>query len=211
MKGFFITLEGNEGCGKSVQTKLLAQFLKKQGYKVFITREPGNTNIGLAIRKLLLDPKNKSLDMVTELFLYLADRAQHVSEVIDPYLKKGYVVICDRFMDATTAYQGYGRKLPLDLIHKLNFLATRGIKPDLTILLDLPVRVGLCRAKKIGIKGGDRMERQALKFHLDVHAGYLDLARREPRRFKIVKVQKTIEQTHKIIQKIVLDQINKKV
>lgn len=207
MKGVFITLEGNEGCGKSVQTKLLSEYLKRQGYKVFTTREPGNTNIGLSIRQLLLDPKNKGLDIVTELFLYLADRAQHVKEIIEPYLEKGYVVICDRFMDATTAYQGYGRKLPLDLIHKLNKLATRGIKPDLTILLDISVKLGLQRAKKIGPKGGDRMERQALEFHLDVHNGYLDLARKEPKRFRIIKVQKTIEQTHELIQEIVLKKL----
>lgn len=204
MKGIFITFEGNEGSGKSVQTRLLAEYLKKEGYKVFVTREPGNTNIGLSIRKLLLDPKNKSLDMVTELFLYLADRAQHVKEVIEPYLKKGYIVICDRFMDATTAYQGYGRKLPIDLIHKLNKLATRGIVPHLTILLDVPVKVGLRRAIKVSQKGGDRMERQILKFHKDVYNGYHTLAKKEPRRFKVVKVRAKIEETHNEIKKVVL-------
>jgi dTMP kinase len=205
--GCFITFEGTEGCGKSVQTKLLSKFLKSNGYKVFVTREPGNTNIGLAIRKLLLDPKNKSLDIITELFLYLADRAQHVKEVIEPYLKKGYIVLCDRFMDATTAYQGYGRKLPLGLIHSLNKLATRGIKPCLTLLLDVPVKLGLQRAKRVGPEGGDRMERQALKFHMDVYKGYHALAKKEPKRFKIVKVNRSIKEIHEEIKKIVLKKL----
>lgn len=213
-KGKFITLEGTEGSGKSVQTRLLADYLKKLGYKVIVTREPGNTHIGQSIRKLLLDPKNKSLDIVTELFLYLADRAQHVREVIEPYLKKGYIIICDRFMDATMAYQGYGRKLPIDLIKKLNQLATRGIKPDLTILLDVPVELGLKRAiaeadkgKKKGPKGGDRMERQAIDFHYDVHNGYLSIAKKEPKRVHVIRIKNNIDNTQKEIRKLVLKRV----
>lgn len=207
MKGKFITFEGTEGSGKSLQARLLSRRLRKLGYKVIVTREPGNTNIGNSIRKLLLDPKNKSLDPVTELFLYLADRAQHVKEVIEPYLKKGYIVICDRFMDATAAYQGYGRGLSLDLIHKLNKLAVKNIMPDLTIILDVPVEIGLERAKKVGPRGGDRIEREKLKFHHAVHYGYMQLAKKEPKRIKVIKVKDGINDTQEKIREIVLRRV----
>lgn len=204
MKGIFITLEGTEGSGKSLQTKLLSGYLRQLGYKVLVTREPGNTHIGESIRKLLLDPKNKSLDSITELFLYLADRAQHVREIIEPHLRSGYIVLCDRFMDATVAYQGYGRKMDISLIHKLNKLAVQGARPDLTILFDVPVKLGLKRAMRIGPKGGDRMERQALKFHYDVHRGYMALAKKEPRRIKVIKVENGPDIVQEKVRKLVL-------
>lgn len=209
MRGKFVTFEGTEGSGKSLQARLLSRHLKKLGCKVIVTREPGNTYAGKFIRKLLLDPKNKSLDPVTELFLYLADRAQHTKEVIEPYLKKGYIVICDRFMDATVAYQGYGRKLPLGLIHKLNRLAVGGAKPDLTIILDIPVKTGLKRAIKVGPKGGDRIEREKLKFHRDVHYGYMRLAKKEPKRIKVIKVRGRINSTQEKIREIVLKRLTR--
>lgn len=182
MKGKLITLEGTEGSGKSHQARLLSRYLQRLGYKVIVTSEPGNTYI----RRLLLDPKNKFLDSAAELFLYMADRIQHVKEMIIPYLKKGYIVICDRFIDSTVAYQGYGRGLPLGLIYRLNKLATKRIKPDLTIILDVPLKLGLSRA--IGSTGGDRMEREKLQFHRRVHHGYMQLAEKEPERIKVVKV-----------------------
>lgn len=186
MKGKLITLEGTEGSGKSHQARLLSRYLVRRGYKVIVTSEPGN----IYIRRFLLDPKNKSLDGVTELFLYMADRARHVREVIIPYLKKGYIVICDRFIDSTVAYQGYGRRLAVGLIHKLNKLAVNGIKPDLTIILDVPLWIGLARA--IGSTGGDRIEREKLEFHRKVHHGYMQLAKKEPKRIKVVKVDSDV-------------------
>ena len=210
MKGRFITLEGTEGSGKSLQSKLLCRYLKKKGYKIVHTREPGNTSISKVIRKVLLDPKNKSLTDVTELFLYLADRSQHVEEIIQPNLKKGYIVVCDRFADATVAYQGYGRKLPLLLIYKLNLLATKGIKPDLTVILDIPLKTGLRRAIKVGPYAGDRIEREALAFHRRVHHGYLELAKKDPKRIKVVKVKGSVDEVQGEIRRLVDKIINDK-
>lgn len=191
-KGKLITFEGTEGSGKSLQGKILCSYLKKLGHKAIFTREPGNTYIGKSIRRLLLDPKNKSLLPAAELFLYLADRAQHVKEIIEPYLRKGYIVICDRFMDATAAYQGYGRGLPLGLIHRLNELVLNGIRPYLTIILDVPLRLGLNRAIKVGPMGGDRIEREKFQFHKNVHHGYMQLAKKEPKRIQVIKVDGSI-------------------
>lgn len=209
VKGRLITLEGTEGSGKSLQAKLLCRYLKRLGHKVIHTTEPGSTNIGKVIRKVLLDPSNKSLMDVTELFLYLADRSQHVEEIIQPNLKKGYIVVCDRFIDATAAYQGYGRKLPLTLIHRLNILATKGIKPDLTIVLDVPLEIGLRRAIKVGPYTGDRIEREAIAFHRRVRRGYLELARKEPKRIRVVKVRRSINEIQDRIRELV-DKIVKK-
>lgn len=197
MKGKLITLEGTEGSGKSRQAGLLCRYLEKFGYKVVLTTEPVN----IYIRKLLLNPKNRFLDSTAELFLYLADRAQHVKEIIIPYLKKGYIVICDRFIDSTEAYQGYGRRLQLGLIERLNKLAAKGIKPDLTIILDVPLKLGLKRAKGSG--GGDRMEREKLQFHRRVHNGYKQLAEKEPKRIRIVKVDGDIMYIQEKIRRIV--------
>lgn len=210
MKGRFISLEGTEGSGKSLQSKLLCGYLRGKGIKVVHTREPGNTSISKAIRKVLLDPRNKSLTDITELFLYLADRSQHVEEIIEPDLKKGYIVVCDRFADATVAYQGYGRKLPLSLIYKLNLLATKGIKPDLTVILDIPLKTGLRRAFKVGPYAGDRIEREALAFHKRVRRGYLKLAKKEPKRIKVVKVKSRINDTQGEIRKLVNRILNDK-
>lgn len=193
MKGKLITLEGTDGGGKSIQSKLLGRYLKKLGYKVIVTREPGNRRI----RNILLDPKNRSIDGITELFLYMADRGQHVKETILPFLRKGYIIICDRFTDSTVAYQGYGRGLPLGLIHRLNRLATRGIKPDLTIILDVPLRLGLRRAIK------SRMEMEKFKFYRNVHYGYMQLAKREPGRIKVVKVDGDVQSIQEKIRGVV--------
>ena len=199
MKGKFITLEGTEGSGKSLQAGLLSQRLKDAGYSVVPTREPGSTAIGERIRRILLDPGNKNLCNETELFLYLADRAQHVREVIQPALRRGAIVICDRFADATVAYQGYGRKFPLKLVRALNRLAADKVMPDLTIVLDVPIKTGLIRAKRTGPKGGDRMERQKLRFYRDLRSGYLRMANEEPRRIKVVKVRSGVQSVHKKI------------
>lgn len=202
MKGRFITIEGTEGSGKTRQAKLLCAYLKGLGYRVIHTREPGDTNIGRAIRKILLNPENKSLTDMAELFLYLADRSQHTEEIIRPYLKKGYIVVCDRYIDATVAYQGYGRKLPLSLIHRLNRLATKGLKPDLTIILDVPLETGLRRAIKVGRYAGDRIERETLAFHRRVRRGYMELASKEPKRIRVIKANGKIRDIQREIRRL---------
>ena len=209
-KGLFVSIEGGEGTGKTTQTKLLTKYLAKKGYKVELTQEPGGTRTGKLIRKILLDPNHNEIDKLTELFLYLADRAQHVKEVIIPALGKGKAVICDRFIDATVAYQGFGRGIPIKLIDNLNRLVTQGVKPYLTICLDLGPREGLSRAKSKyakstgkNLKAGDRLERESVSFHKKVRIGYLALARREPRRVKIIKVVPPASKTYSLIKKFV--------
>ena len=180
-RGKFITIEGPEGSGKSTHSRLLCEFLRGRGHKVLHTREPGGTRSGEAIRQVLLDKKNKGMSGGCELFLFLAARAQIVAEVIMPALKKGYIVVCDRLHDATVSYQGYGAGIDLKLIDSMGKLATGGLKPDLTILLDVETRAGLKRA---GIK--DRMEIKSVGFHKKVRQGYLKIAGKEPRRVKLI-------------------------
>ena len=207
-RGIFISIEGGEGTGKTTQTKPLTKYLIERGYKVKLTQEPGGTRIGKLIRKTLLNPDNAEIDRWTELFLYLADRAQHVKQIIIPALNQGKAVICDRFIDATVAYQGFGRGISLKLIDNLNRLVTQGIKPDLTICLDLGPCKGLSRAKsKYAKKGnsrkGDRLEKEDISFHRRVRKGYLALAKKEPDRVKVVKVVSPVSRTYSLIKKYV--------
>ncbi len=194
MTGKFITLEGAEGTGKSLHSKMLCRYLRSRGYQVLHTLEPGSTKVGKAIRNILLNPKYKGLGELSELFLYLADRNQHVNEVILPALRQGKIVVCDRYLDATVAYQGYGRKISLPLINQLNKLATKGLKPDLTVIMDVPIKLGLKRAIKIGPYKGDRMEREKYAFHQRVKSGYRKIANKEPKRVKILSTTKPIKQ-----------------
>lgn len=186
----FITFEGIEGCGKTTQVKRFAKRLKGLGISLITTLEPGGTRIGKDIRKILLDSRNRNLSPLTELFLYAADRAQHVEELIKPALDEGKWVICDRFFDATVAYQGIARGQDMELIGILNEEATQGIHPDITFLLDCPVHMGLNRAlernEAQSQKGQDRFEREALDFHRAVREGYLELARKNQDRFVII-------------------------
>jgi dTMP kinase len=190
MKGKFITFEGSEGCGKSTQSKLLYAYLKRKGCKVLYLREPGGTAISEKIRKILLDPKNH-MSGQCEMLLYMAARAQLVNEVIKPALKDGKIVICDRFLDSTLAYQGYGLGVDLGLIRDIGSFACAKLKPDLTIFLDLPVKDGL---KHRHLKK-DRIEQRTLAYHARVRNGYLTLAKREPKRIKVVKVEESKSQT----------------
>ncbi|MDP2647323.1 MAG: dTMP kinase [Desulfobacterales bacterium] len=187
----FITLEGIEGSGKTSQTKHMARFLQSAGHVPVITREPGGTRIGEKIRAILLDPETKGIAPIAELLLYVADRAQHISELIRPLLAEGKTVICDRYFDATMAYQGFARKLDTNLIIRLHHLLFENLKPDITFLLDLPAQKGLERAwKQIdnGIRTGreSRFEKEALSFHEQVRKGYLELARQDPGRFCVI-------------------------
>jgi dTMP kinase len=184
-KGLFITFEGIEGSGKSTQAKLLAAWLKTRGHRVVVTREPGGPGISEKIRKILLDARNHRMDSLAELLLMEASRAQHVAEVIAPALKRGAVVICDRFADSSAAYQGYGRRMDHGLVDQLNWIATGGVWPDLTLVIDLPVEEGFTRAA--GRKRSfDRMESQEKAFHLRVRNGFKALAKSDAPRVKLL-------------------------
>jgi dTMP kinase len=187
-KGFFITLEGVEGSGKTTQTALVADALRLAGHRVTVTREPGGTRAGEAIRAIFLDPA-VSLHAAAELLLVLADRAQHVREKLKPALAAGEIVLSDRYSDSTVAYQGYGRGLDLKLLDELNRLASDGARPDLTIVLDLDVETGLerTRARVRGdVRGPDRFEGEQVEFHRRVRQGFLTIVRDEPDRVRTI-------------------------
>jgi dTMP kinase len=201
--GIFITLEGMEGSGKTTQAELLRDLLVRNGHKVVVTREPGGSPIGEKIREILLDKSNEEMAALTELLLYEASRCQHVHEVIRPALEAGKVVICDRFYDASTAYQGYARGIDIETVKNLNLVATEGQKADLTIVLDLPVVDGL---RRLG-QNLDRIEGETIGFHEKVRQGYLDLAKSEPERFTIIdatgSVETTFDKVKTIVEKII--------
>lgn len=186
--GLFVTLEGGEGAGKSVQVSALARCLESSGRTVCRTREPGGTALGERLRDIALglasDGESLGLDPLSETLLFIAARAELVTAVIAPALSRGEIVVCDRFADSTLAYQGFGRGIALDTIERLNEIATGGLQPHLTVLLDLPAADGLARAGEDG--GGDRFERETLDFHERVRAGYRTLAEREPERWLVV-------------------------
>ena len=195
MHRMFITLEGIEGSGKTTQIKYIATYLEALGYDCIVTREPGATVIGRKVRSILLDPSSKQMDAMTELLLYMADRVQHVREIITPALVDGKMVLCDRFYDATVVYQGIARGIGIDTVNALHKLLLDGIQPDITFLLDLPTEEGLARAwRQIenGSRTGDesRFERETLRFHEKVRSGYLNIARGEPDRFRIIDAMK---------------------
>jgi dTMP kinase len=183
-RGFFITFEGTEGCGKSTQAGMLYAYLRKKGRKTVFVREPGSTAIGEKIRRVLLDRKNGNMSRECELLLYMAARAQIVQEKIRPKLEEGYIVICDRYLDSTRAYQGYGLGMDQRIIEEIGRFVTPGATPDLTILLDIPAGRGL-RHRELK---KDRIESRDLVYHRRVRRGYLRIAAAEPGRVKVVKV-----------------------
>lgn len=202
MKGFFISLEGIEGTGKSTQTRLLAEYLQKHGRIVVRTAEPGGTAISLKIRELLLSLDSRGMDPVTELLLYNAARVQHIKEVIAPALARGEIVISDRFSDSTLAYQGYGRGIDRKMIDALEAISTKGMRPDLTLLLDIDVGTGLQRNREINKR--DRLELEDVAFHEDVRKGFLEIAAQEPERFRIIDCSENIGVVHGKIKEIVM-------
>ena len=205
-RGYFITFEGPEGAGKSSQIQLLGAALTSAGYEVVVTREPGGTPLAEAIRNVVKGHQGaEEVHPVTELLLMEAARSQHVSQVISPALKAGKVVLCDRFYDSTTAYQGGGRGLDVDIVLRLNDFASQGVVPDLTILLDLTPERGFERTGRRAETQGeyDRFELEKLDFHRRVRSAFLELARREPRRIKVVDADRDQAAIHRDIKEAV--------
>ena len=197
-KGLFITFEGADGCGKTTQLTLLDEYFNKAGRKTLLTREPGAGILGARIREILLNYDGE-VSPNCESFLFLADRAQHVEGMIKPALEEGTIVLCDRYTDSTLAYQGYGRELDMERIKYLNNLATSGLKPDLTIVFDVDIETSLSRVGK----SKDRMESAGVDFFNRVRRGYLEIAKQEPDRVKIIDSSDTIENVHKKVVEIV--------
>jgi dTMP kinase len=204
----FITLEGIEGSGKTTQIGRLVKYLEARQIECVATRQPGGTPIGETIRSILLDPANSALKPMTELLLYMADRAQHIFELIKPCLEAGKTVVCDRYFDATLVYQGFARGLSIELIGELHKLLFDDLKPDVTLLLDLSPQLGLGRAWQqlaTGQRSDDesRFEAEKVAFHEKVRAGYLELARLEPDRFRIIDAAQTQDEVFAAISKVV--------
>jgi dTMP kinase len=202
----FVSFEGGDGTGKSTQILALEKHLTERGRACLVTREPGGTSLGKLLRQVLLQVSDQKIAPNAELYLYLADRAQHVSEVIQPALAEGKIVLCDRFTDSTLAYQGYGRGIDLKLLGLLNGMADGGVRPELTFLLDCPVAVGLARTSRRpgadGQAGQDRFEREAIDFHEKIRAGFLAMARAEPGRFRVIDSSRPREEVTREIQEI---------
>ena len=197
-KGLFITFEGGDGCGKTTQIKLLDEYLQNKGYKTLLTREPGSKGLGIKLREILLNYDGE-VSPTCESFLFLADRAQHVDCIIKPALEAGVIVLCDRHTDSTVAYQGYGRGLDIEQIHRLNKIATSGLKPDLTIVLDVDVETSQAR---VGSEK-DRMESAGVEFFERVRNGFLEIAKLEPNRVKVIDSKQSIEQIHQQILELI--------
>lgn len=194
----FITFEGADGCGKTTQIKLIDEYLRSKGYKTLLTREPGSKGLGEKIREILLNYDGE-VSSRCESFLFLADRAQHVDCIIKPALQEGTIVLCDRHTDSTVAYQGYGRGLDIEEIKKLNAIATGGLKPDLTIVFDVDIETSQSR---IG-KNKDRMESAGIEFFKKVREGFLEIAKEEPERVKVINSSDTIENIHKKVVELI--------
>ncbi len=191
MSGLFVTLEGVEGVGKTTQLEFIAEYLRNQGRELVITREPGGTPIGEAIRELVLDNKHIGMAADTELLLMFAARAEHINKVIQPALDSGKVVLCDRFTDASYAYQGLGRNISEERITFLKNWVQQSLKPDLTLLLDAPVEMGLERAAKRSEK--DRFESEAIEFFNAVRRCYLQIAKNDPQRVKVIDAAQPLD------------------
>jgi len=191
-KGAFITFEGIDGCGKSTQLELAAERLRKESFPILVTREPGGTAIAEKIREILISPQNSEMVNECELLMYLAARAQHVREKIIPALKQGFIVLCDRFQEATFAYQGFGRNISLDFLKKINSFATGGLMPDLTFIFDISVDLSSARMQKMN-KTKDRLELNDRAFYERISEGYRFLAKSEPQRILLLDGSEQLE------------------
>ncbi len=201
MKGLFVTLEGPEGAGKSTNREYLAERLRARGVDVVLTREPGGTPLAERIRELLLTPGDEPMAVDTELLLVFAARAQHLAQVIRPALERGAVVLCDRFTDATYAYQGGGRGLSIERIAQLEVFVQGELRPDLTLIFDLPVEIGLARAAARGRL--DRFEQEGIRFFESVRRAYLDRAKAAPSRYRIIDAAQSLNTVQQDIQALI--------
>ena len=197
-KGLFITLEGADGCGKTTQLNLLKEYLTSRGYEIVVTREPGGKGLGEKLREILLNYDGEVSDRC-EAFLYLADRAQNIDTIIKPAINSGKIVLCDRHTDSSVAYQGYGREQNIDNINMLNELAVNGVHPDLTIVFDIDTETSM---ERVGAEK-DRLESAGIEFHKRVRNGYLEIAKKNPQRIKVVDASQTIEDVQLDVIKIV--------
>jgi dTMP kinase len=200
-RGFLLSFEGIEGCGKTTQLRRLARWLRSLGYLVVETREPGGSSISEQIRSVLLEVANRGMEPKCELLLYLASRAQHLADIIRPSMEKGAIVLCDRFMDATVAYQGVGRGLGTSVVRRLNQFAAGGVVPNLTLLLDIQVPIGLERKRRAG--GLDRLDLEREMFHESVRKGYLRIAKQDPRRVRVIDGSAPPDEVTRAVQGIV--------
>ena len=205
--GLFLTFEGPDGSGKSTQIKLLAEYLTGLGQSVFVTREPGGTDIGEQVRALLHDLRNQAMHPRAEILLYAAARAQHVGQAILPRLAAGEVVLCDRFIDSTFAYQGYGHGLDLDTLRQITTFATQGLQPDLTLLFDIDPAEGLRRRQADGAAEWNRLDDYALAFHQRVHHGYHELAAQEPERWVILDGRLDKDALQAQVRRVVIEKL----
>lgn len=205
----FVTFEGPEGGGKTTQMRRLAVSLEEQGYDVLTTREPGGTPIGDRVRAILLDPLHTEMQPQAEFLLFSAARSQHVAQVIRPHLQRGGVVLCDRYADASLAYQGYGYQLDLDALRAITRFATGGLVPDLTFCLDVPVEVGLRRKVQGAGDAWNRMEQKEIDFHRRVRAGYLDMAAGEPARWQVIDATRTVDEIQAILRDLLIERLRK--
>ena len=205
MTGKFVTIEGCEGVGKSTQVRKLKEYLSLRGIEAVFTREPGGTPVSEQIRGVILNPENKDMDDVTELLLYVAARRQHTQRFIKPELESGNIVFCDRYVDSTTAYQGYARGLGAEEVERLNALAVGDVKIDLTIFLDFPPEKAF--ARKGGRDTGDRLENEKMEFHKRVYEGFCKIAEKEPCRVVRLDASGAKEQTHEKIVKLLIERV----
>lgn len=206
MRGLFISFEGNDGSGKSSVIKAVYQKLLQEGYDVILSREPGGSKIAEKIRDIILDTDNEGMDDWTEALLYAASRREHVHKTILPAINEGKILLCDRFLDSSLAYQGYARKLGMDKVNELNMFATNGLSPDLTILVCVHPEVGLARIKK-NARDMDRLELETIDFHHNVYEGYQEIVKNNAKRVKLIDGEKSPTDVANDAIKIVLDYI----
>lgn len=208
MKGIFITFEGNEGSGKTTIIEYMELMLTQKGYKVKRTREPGGSKISEEIRKVILDVNNTSMDAITEALLYAASRRQHLMEVIKPSLDLGYIVLCDRYIDSSLAYQGYARHIGIKEVFQINQFATEGLLPDLTIFVDIHPEVGLKRIVN-NRRNQNRLDLENINFHHLVHEGYQEVVKMFPDRFRVINGEQDVESVKKDTEKVIIDYLEK--
>ena len=208
MKGFFITFEGTEGSGKTTVIEKVEQYYTEKGYQVIRTREPGGSKIAEDIRNVILDVNNTNMDSITEAMLYAASRRQHLVEKVIPYTEKGYIVLCDRFIDSSLAYKGHARGLGIDKVYQLNLIATNGLLPDATIYVDVRPEVGLARIKTNN-REQNRLDLEKLSFHDKVYEGYRIVSEMFKERFKVINGEQDREAVFNDTIKVLNELINK--